>query len=191
MKASVVLFWICLMAPMDRSVFRNAEVLEVWLAECHLDCLLLLTAVGAWSLEVCCCRLDYRLDCLLDCLLLGAVLLLTHWTPVTLLLGMDYFPIPVTVPPPGLFGGTTSSCRLGSRMQWCPFPGVGGCSGNGMTCGTGVGGGGGGGGAICRDGMLPGDLPNPGGPRPSVTPPGALTTIREAIITVSYLIFQN
>ena len=24
--------------------------------------------------------------------------------------------------------------------------------------------------------MLPGDLPNPGGPRPSATPPGALTT---------------
>ena len=25
--------------------------------------------------------------------------------------------------------------------------------------------------------MLPGDLPNPGGPRPSATPPGALTTL--------------
>ena len=32
------------------------EGLDVWLAECHLDCLLLLTAVGACSLEVCCCR---------------------------------------------------------------------------------------------------------------------------------------
>ena len=27
---------------------------------------ILLTAVGVWSLEVCCCRLDYRLDCLLE-----------------------------------------------------------------------------------------------------------------------------
>ena len=43
------------------------------------------------------------------------------------------------------------------------------------ACGTGAGGGGGGG--ICRPGIFPGDLPKPGGARPSDTPPGAWTVL--------------
>ena len=44
------------------------------------------------------------------------------------------------------------------------------------ACGTGGGGGGGGGGS-CLPGMIPGDLPNPGGLLPNATPPGALTAL--------------
>ena len=99
---------------MDRTVVRNAEVLEVWLAESHLDCLLLLTVAGVEP---------------------GGVLLPPGLPPGLpppgggappdpldpgdpppehgLLPGLEWRPIPVPVPPPGLFGGPPPPVALG------------------------------------------------------------------------------
>ena len=77
--------WIYPMMPMDQLICWMEVGLEVWSVDCHLDYLLLLTAAGAWNLEVYCCHLDYRLDTLL----LGAVLLLSHENLMLLLLGVD------------------------------------------------------------------------------------------------------
>ena len=83
--------WICPKTPMDQLICWMEVVLEVYSAECHLDCLLLLIAAGALNLEVVvelevyCYHLDYRLDILL----LGLVLLLSHWILLLLFRGMD------------------------------------------------------------------------------------------------------
>ena len=180
MKASAMLSWIDL-RPMDRSVFLRGGALDSGPGGVFGG-----VPPGLPAPPDCCGGVDpggvlLPPNSLLDCLFLGAVLLLTHWSLVTLLLGMDYCldwnDHPFPVPPPGLFGGPpppVALCLVCNGVHSLGYVAAVEMAG---TCGTGAGGGGGGGGGICRNGRLPGDLPDPGGPRPSGTPPGALTTL--------------
>ena len=62
-KALATSFLIYPRVPIDQCICQMEVALEVWSADCHLDCLLLLSAVEVLRLEVCYCRLPPPCGC--------------------------------------------------------------------------------------------------------------------------------